>query len=135
MKCQIQDALKLTARELGIRTAEEFSMLNLQIRLKFPFSVADIHVLPGTFPIDSLGAYTNVSMTTDTLRTFRPSGDFTTIDYEDCFEIKWSKDMTTWPRTVLLTNTGGAESFSCNLIESSLLQLPELIEARNDSLV
>ena len=58
-------------------------MLNLQIRLKFPFSVADIHVPPGTIPIDSLGAYTNVSMTTDTLRSFQPSEDFTTIDSEE----------------------------------------------------
>ena len=97
MKCQIQDVLKLTARELDIRTAEEFSTLNLQIRLKFPFSVPGIRVLPETFPIDSLGAYTNVSMTTDTLRTFQPFEDFTTINYEDCFEVKWSKDMTTLP--------------------------------------
>ena len=83
MKCKVRDALKLTARELDIRTAEEFSMLNLQIRLKFPFSVADIHVFPETFPIDNLGAYTNVSMTTDTLRSFQPSEDFTTIDSEE----------------------------------------------------
>ena len=94
-------------------------MLNLQIRLKFPFSVADIHVLPGTFPIDSLGASTNVSMTTDTLRTFQPSEDFTTVVYEDCFEVEGSKDMTTWPRTVLSVMTGDVESFSYSLIQSS----------------
>ena len=97
MKCQIHDLLKLIARELDIRTAEEFSTLNLLIRLKFPFSVPGIRVLPETFPIDSLGAYTNVSMTTDTLRTFQPFEEFTTINYEDCFEVKWSKDMTTLP--------------------------------------
>ena len=97
MKCQIQDALKLTARELDIRTAEEFLTLNLRIRLKFPFSVPDIRVLPETFPTDSLGAYTNVSMTTDTLRTFQLYEDFIIINYEDCFEVKWSKDMTTLP--------------------------------------
>ena len=121
MKCQIQDALKLTARELDIRTAEEFSTLNLQIRLKFPFSV-----LPETFPIDSLGAYTNVSMTTDTLRTFQLHEDFATIDLMDCFEVK---DMATLPSvsearllavwTVLSVKTGDVESFSYSLTQSS----------------
>ena len=55
--------LKLTVRELDIlRTAEELSTLNLQIRLKFPFSVTDICVLPETFSIDSLNIY--IDMTT-----------------------------------------------------------------------
>ena len=51
-------------------------------------------MLPETFPIDSLGAYTNVSMTTDTLRTFQLHEDFATIDFKDCFEVK---DMATLP--------------------------------------
>ena len=34
VKFQIQDVLKLTVRELNIRTAEEFTTLDLQIRLK-----------------------------------------------------------------------------------------------------
>ena len=34
-------------------------------------------------PIDSLGANTNVSMTTDTLRTFQPFEDFANINYKD----------------------------------------------------
>ena len=69
-------------------------------------------------------------MTADTLRTFQLYEDFATIDFKDCFEVK---DMTTLPTvsearllavwTVLTTNTGGAESFSCNLTQSSLLQL------------
>ena len=90
-------------------------------------------MLPETFPIDSLGAYTNVSMTTDTLRTFQLFEDFTTINYKDCSEVKWSKDMTTLPTvsearllafwTVLSAKTGGVESFSCSFTQSSFLQL------------
>ena len=56
-----------------------------------------IGVLPETFPIDNLGTCTNVSMTTDTLRTFRLYEDFTTISLKDCFEVNWVKDMTTLP--------------------------------------
>ena len=70
-------------------------MLNLQIRLKFAFSV-----LPETFPTDSLGAYANVSMTTDTLRTFQLFEDFAASDDKDCFEVKRSKDMTTLPTVI-----------------------------------
>ena len=63
VKFQIQDVLKLTVRELDIlRTVEELSTLNLQIRLKFPFSVPGILVLPETLSIDSLNAY--IDMTT-----------------------------------------------------------------------
>ena len=68
---QIQDVLKLTVRELDIlRTAEEFSTLDLQIRLKFPFSVPGILVLPETFSIDSFSVYISVFMRTDTLRRY-----------------------------------------------------------------
>ena len=50
VKFQIQNALKLTKRELGIlRVVEEFLMLDSQIRLKFLFSVPCSPVLPGTF--------------------------------------------------------------------------------------
>ena len=56
-----------------------------------------IHVLPEAFPTDSLGAYTNVSMTTDTLRTFQLIEGFAAINHRECFEVKWSKDMTTLP--------------------------------------
>ena len=53
VKFQIQDVLKLTVRELDIlRTAEELSTLNSQIRLKFPFSVPGSLVLPETFSIE-----------------------------------------------------------------------------------
>ena len=63
VKFQIQDVLKLTVRELDIlRIVEELSTLNSQIRLKFPFSVPGILVLPDTFLIDSLNAY--IDMTT-----------------------------------------------------------------------
>ena len=44
---------------------------------------------------ESIGAFANVSMTMDTLRTFQVFGDFDAIDFKDCFEVKWSKDMTT----------------------------------------
>ena len=68
VKFQIQDVLKLTVRELDIpRIAEELSTLDSQIRLKVPFSVPGSLVLPETFSIDSLNAYINVLMTTDTL--------------------------------------------------------------------
>ena len=40
-------------------------------------------MLPETFPIDSLNAYTNVSMTTDTLRTSQLFKDLPTV-----FEVK-----------------------------------------------
>ena len=54
---------KLIVRELDIpRTAEELSTLNLQIRLKFPFSVSGNCMLPETFSIDSLNTY--IDMTT-----------------------------------------------------------------------
>ena len=73
--------LKLTVRELDIpRTDEELSTLDLQIRLKFPFSVPGNLVLPETFSIDSLNAYINVFMTTDTLRAFQLFEDFATIN-------------------------------------------------------
>ena len=79
-KFQIQDVLKLTVRELDIRrTAEELSTLDSQIRLKFPFSVLGSLVLPETLSIDSFGAYTNVFMTTDTLRTSQLFKDMTTL--------------------------------------------------------
>ena len=98
VKFWVQDVLKLTVQELDIlRTAEELSTLNSQIRLKFPFSVPGFRVLPETFPIDSLSTYTNVSMTTDTLRTSQLFEDFATIDFKDCFEVKWLIDMTTLP--------------------------------------
>ena len=71
VKFQIQDVLKLTVRELDIRTAEEFSTLDLQIRLKFPFRLPGGLVLPETFSIDSLSAYISVFIRTDTLRTFQ----------------------------------------------------------------
>ena len=68
VKFQIQDVLKLTVRELDIpRTAEELSTLDSQIQLKFPFSLRGSLVLPEAFSIDSLNAYINVLMTTDTL--------------------------------------------------------------------
>ena len=70
---------------------EEFSTLDSQSRLKFPFSVPDSLVLPETFSIDSLNAYINVFMTTYTLRTAQLFEDFATINYKDCF----AKDMTT----------------------------------------
>ena len=63
-------------------------------------------MLPETSLTDSLGACTNVSMAMDTLRTFQMFEDFDTIDFKDCFEVKWSKDMTTLPtvsETGLLT--------------------------------
>ena len=40
VKFQTQGVLKLTVRELDIRTAEEFSALDLKIRLKFPVQIA-----------------------------------------------------------------------------------------------
>ena len=52
---------------------------------------------PETFSIDSLGACTDVSMTTDTLRVFQLYEDFANINYKDCSEVQWSKDMTTLP--------------------------------------
>ena len=62
--------LSRAMRELDIpRIVEEFSTLESQIRLKFPFSVPGSLVHPETFSIDSLTAYINVFMTTDTLRT------------------------------------------------------------------
>ena len=95
---QIQDSLKLTVRELYIpRTAEEFSTLDTQIRQKFPLSVSGILVLPETFSIDSLNDYISVFMTTNTLRTSQLFEDFATINYKDCFEVKWFKDMSTLP--------------------------------------
>ena len=65
-----------------------------------------IRVFPETFAVYSLNACINVSMTTDTLRTFQLFGDFAAINHKDCFEVKWSKDMTTLPtvsETRLLT--------------------------------
>ena len=46
VKFQIQDVLKLTVRELNIRTAEELSTLDSQTRLKFLFSMPDGVVFP-----------------------------------------------------------------------------------------
>ena len=69
--------------------------LDLQIRLKFPFSVPGILVLPETFLIDSLNAYINVFMTTNTMRTFQLFKDFAAINFKDCFEVNWPNDMTT----------------------------------------
>ena len=44
VKFQTQDVLKLTVRELDIlRTMDELSTLNSQIRRKFPFSVPGRH--------------------------------------------------------------------------------------------
>ena len=80
-----------------IRTVEELSTLNSHIRRKFPFSVPSILVFPETFTVDSLYACIIVFMTTDTVRTFQLFEDFATINYKDCFEVKWSKDMTTLP--------------------------------------
>ena len=98
VKFQTQDVLKLTVRELDIlRTVEELSTSKLQIRRKFPFSVPGILVFPETSTVDSLNACINVFMTTDTLRTFQLFEDFATINYKDCFEVEWSKDMTTLP--------------------------------------
>ena len=98
VKFQIHDVLKLTVRELDIlRTVEELSTLNSQVRRKFPFSVPSVLVFFETFIVDSLNACVDVSITTDTLRTFQLYEDFATIDYKDCFEVKWSKDMTTLP--------------------------------------
>ena len=95
---QIQDVLKLTVRGPDIpRTAEELSTLDSQIRLKFPFSVPGSLVLPEAFSTDSFNAYISVFMTTDTLRTSQLFEDVATINYKDCFEVKWSKDMTTLP--------------------------------------
>ena len=62
-----------------------------------PFSVPGIRVVLETFTVDSLDACINVSATTDTLRTFQLIEDFATINYKDCFEVKWSKDMTNLP--------------------------------------
>ena len=71
VKFQIPDVLKFTVREPGIpRAVEEFSTLNSQIRLKFPFSVPDSLVLPEIFSINSPNACINVFMATDTLRIF-----------------------------------------------------------------
>ena len=88
----------LPVRKLDIhRTTEELSTLNSQIRLRFPFSVPGSLVLPETFSIDNLNAYINVFMATDTLRTSQLFEDFAVINYKDCFEVKWPKDMTTLP--------------------------------------
>ena len=90
--------LKLTVRKLDIlRTAEELSTLDSKIRLKFLFSVPGSLVLPETFSIDSLSAYINVFMTTDTLQTFWLFEDLATINFKDCFEVKWFKDWTILP--------------------------------------
>ena len=98
VKFQIQNVLKLIVREFDIpRNAEELSTLDSQVRLKLLFSVPGNFVLPETFSIDSLSAYTNVSMTTDTLQTFQLFEDLATINFKDCFEIKKLKDMTTLP--------------------------------------
>ena len=45
-------------------------------------------MFPETFPVDSLNACINVSITTDTLRTFQLFEDFVTINYKDYFEVK-----------------------------------------------
>ena len=63
-------------------------MLDSQIRLRFSFSVPGSLVLPETFSVDSLNAYINVFMGTDTLRTFQLFEDFDTTNYKDCFEVK-----------------------------------------------
>ena len=60
--------LKFTVRELDIlRTIEELSTLNLQIRWKFPFSVPGSLIFPETLTVSSLNACINVFMTMDTL--------------------------------------------------------------------
>ena len=75
--------MKLTVRVPDtLRTAEEFSTLDSRIWLKLPFSVPGIRVLSETFPTDSLGACANVSVTTDTLRTFQLYEDFATINFK-----------------------------------------------------
>ena len=76
----LADYLVKFRRELDIlRTLEEFSSLNSQIRLKFPFSAPDSLVLPETFWIDSLSAYANVFMTTDTLQICQLFKDMITL--------------------------------------------------------
>ena len=85
-------------RELVIlRTAEELSTLNSQIQLKFPFSMPGILVLSETLSIDSLNACINVFMATNTLRTSQLFKDFATINFKDCFEVKWLMGMITLP--------------------------------------
>ena len=70
VKFQIQDELKLTVRDLDILgILEELSTLNLQIRLKFLFSVPGILVFPEAFTADSLNAYIDVFMAANTMRT------------------------------------------------------------------
>ena len=101
--------LKLTVRGLDIlRTVEELSTLNSQIRLKFSFNGPGSLVLHETLSSDSINAHINVFMTTDTLRTSQMFEHFDTINFKDCFEVNRVKDMTT---------------------------LPTVLEARNDSLV
>ena len=51
-------------------------------RLKLPFSVLGIPVLHETLSIDSLNAYVNVFMTTNTMRTFQLFQDFAAIDFK-----------------------------------------------------
>ena len=46
---------------------------------------------------EPIGAFANVSMTTDALRTVQVFGDFDAIDFKDYFEVKWFKDMTSLP--------------------------------------
>ena len=58
---------------------EELSTLDSQIRPKFLFSMPDSLVLPETFSIDSLNAYINVFMTTNT-QLFE---DFATINFKE----------------------------------------------------
>ena len=40
-------------------------------------------------------------MTMDNMRIFQVFGDFDAIVFKDCFEVKWSKDMTTLPNFVV----------------------------------
>ena len=83
--------LSYTVSSVSANVAKDFSVtLELQIRLKFPFSVPGILVHPETFLIDI-----NVFMTTNMLRTFQLFKDFATINFKDCFEVKWPNDMTT----------------------------------------
>ena len=100
-----RDPLAAATALLWDVTARIVAQRLCNLLLQFPFSVPSVYVLPETFPIDSLSTYTHVSMVTDTPRIFQLFEDYAIINYKDCFEVKWSKDMTTLPAMFEVSNT------------------------------
>ena len=76
----VNRGLSYAISSVNANVAKDFSVtLNSQIQPKFPFSMPGVLVLPETFSIDSINAYINVFLATDTLWTSQLFKDMNTL--------------------------------------------------------